>query len=520
MDSFSKLPSEIRTEIIINVESRKDIMSLIHASPVMCSQYIVSKRTIMRSILTRIISGHLHDDLLQDALGIIYFPSTDLESVHQHLAQWAVHKFPHPLGMSDYDPSTLWKLCHLFSRIVMFVDDYASKATDPFSPRAYLTLPSIISGNDRLFKGRAVDIKPIVFNELIATERHRFLGAFLRYEMLCKVYSPPVWALIEHTRSADLVAEVYEKLQPQERMSFWGVFEYVKAAYGSIFAHCQDAWLPDRPGVFHTRTRLSQNPREGKDKDPSPDSEPGLLYPDTVYFDAGEYLKTAIDTRRRHMADVLPCLGLDLLTQILVLLTKDGTPYDHLKSWLLTFTKEIEEYYRLWNSRKYVFSLINKSHTYDPDVFLWRLSKASRQIRLKNLEPRWLRPYWEPVNETEREEQFRLHELQLHIFRQRAWGLFDDTRLYRDVEQHFPSMDALDHRRAAGFVFAALVEKARRRSQRWQDWYAGRSLKIPSESDASEDKEMVESNNDRLPRFFEEASLGGIPTFWRQGRGV
>ncbi|KAH6871557.1 hypothetical protein B0T10DRAFT_611214, partial [Thelonectria olida] len=386
----------------------------------------------------------------------------------------------------------------------MFIEDYVSKATDPFPPRAYLALPPIASGSDRLFKGHTVGIKPVSFNALTASERDRFLGTFLRYEMLCKVYNPPVWNIIKDTHYAHLLSEAHEKLLPTELKALQCVREYVKAVYGAVFSHLQDAWLPDRPVAspsepFSTKGLL-------------PRTKYGLLYPDTVYFSAVDYFKTVNDTSSYRLADILPCLGFDLLTHILVSFNKDGRYGQYLKTWLYAFTKQLGSYCSPWSFGEHFFSRYEKSIAFDSAIFFRGLQQESCRNRSATLQlHRHRQSYWQAINDRDPwARQQNQHELQLMIYRQRAWGFFDDTRLYPDTAKHFPTIDDLDEQeRIAGKSMAPCYERSRRRSQRWQDWYSGRCIESPLDEERQEplrEVEAVEDNYDDLPRFFGKPS--------------
>lgn len=144
MDPFAKLAPELRIRILVDLESHTCIMDLIRASPAMRSQYIKCKTSITRQILKNMTSGNLHGDLLQDALGILHFPS-DENLINRHIAQWIVKELPDPFRDEESDDAddTFSKLHRIFSQIIVFIEDYVSKATDPFPPRAYLALPPI-----------------------------------------------------------------------------------------------------------------------------------------------------------------------------------------------------------------------------------------------------------------------------------------------------------------------------------------------------------------------------------------
>ncbi|KAJ3534300.1 hypothetical protein NM208_g7598 [Fusarium decemcellulare] len=503
MDPFPRLPPEICIMIMVNIESQTSIMDLIHASPVMCSQYIGNKKSIIRQILANIMSGRLNEDILQDALGILHFPSHSYDNhllIRHHVVQWIAKGIPDPFSQSQPqsldEDNTISKVHCIFSRTILFIEDYVSKATDAFPPRAYLALPPVAAGGDRLFKGCSVGIKSVSFSTLRSSEKSRFIAAFLKYEMLCKVYNPAVWNVIKGTRDADLLLAKHDKLPATELRALFCVREYVKAVYGGMFGHCQNAWLPGRPIISapEASTAGALLPRT-KNK---------LLYPDTVYFDAVDYFKVMNDTGNGRLADILPCLGLDLLAHLLTSFNADANYGQYLKPWLSTLNQRLSPFYRTRNPLEHFFSRYEQSVSYDSAIFFRGLPDESCRKRTSIIAqhkqlPRYMRNDRDPAT-----LQQNQHELQLKIYRQRAWGVFDDTRLYPDTALHFPSMDNLDEQRAAGTSISPHHERARRRSQDWQDWYSGRSIETPLEKVKEEPLVggLVGDDETRLPRFF------------------
>ncbi|KAF4449526.1 hypothetical protein FALBO_16637 [Fusarium albosuccineum] len=463
MDPFAKLAPEIRVEIIVHVELQTSIINLMRASPVMCSQYSVCKRIITRRLLTNMVSDILGKDLLQDALGILHFPSSGNASIRRHVTQWMARTIPDPFAQQLHDDDTISKLHGIFSRIIMFVEDYVSKATDPFPPRAYLALPPIVSGGDRLFKGQTVGIKSVPFNALTTSERRRLVGAFLKYEMICLVHKPRVWTILKGSRQADLVSEEDEKLLLTQLKELYSV------------------------------------------------------------RDTNVYLDDVNNTADREPAYILPSLGLGLLTKLLISFNAGGGYGQYLKTWLFACSREIGPYYRSWDLQGHFFSRYKESVAHDLALLFRGLPPESCRNHMAIIQ-RHNQFHWdEEYNPKAWVCQQKQHELQVRIYRQRAWGLFDNTRLYSNMEEHFPTMDDLEEQ-VASQPIGAFYERPRRRSQRWHDWYLGRSLESPLEKErerslrgeAPRKQERVEDNHGCIGRFFEKQTPGKIPTFWRQ----
>ncbi|KAF5005107.1 hypothetical protein FDECE_8427 [Fusarium decemcellulare] len=323
MDSFSNLPSLVLTNIIIHIESEKDILQLIQASPVVLAQYVRYRRTIMRHRLNNILAIDSDGTVLQDAQAIIHFPPVNesasmprssVRAMFQTLNLWSDKAFANPLTQSDHGDVT--KLYRFFCRLIKFIEDYLAKALDSFPSRAYLALPDLTSVVPTMhFKGRAVDVKPVPFGTMKGPEKCRLLRAFVRYELLCKVYHPRVWNQIEGSAYAEIVKRSHEKLTLKDYEALCCVHEYLKGLYGALFAHCGGSWFPDRPTRSQLNTTTVNQPVGAKHQDPLSSKDYGLLYPDSVYFSAQEYSAGVV---REWPIVMLPCLGLDLLSSIVI----------------------------------------------------------------------------------------------------------------------------------------------------------------------------------------------------------
>ncbi|KAF4961435.1 hypothetical protein FGADI_289 [Fusarium gaditjirri] len=97
---------------------------------------------------------------------------------------------------------------------------------------------------------------------------------------------------------------------------------------------------------------------------------------------------------------------------------------------------------------------------------------------------------------------------QLPIYRQRARGLFDNDRLYPKYGHHFPKLDELaGPMRELRKTLAPNVERSRRRSQKWQDYWVLRILEPPDQQ-FSERDDVASTKGHLGPcvRFFEALS--------------
>ncbi|RSL55295.1 hypothetical protein CEP51_014570 [Fusarium floridanum] len=465
----------------------------------MASLFATCKTSILKGILTNLLVDDTNGRIVQDALAILSFPFADgvssMPLISGHIEKWAAQGFNNPFQQSDH--SAIHSLHRLFSRLILFIEDYLAKATDPFPSRAYMAVPGLVSPGPR-FKGKRIDIKPVKFITLNRAEKIRFLRAFLRYELLCKIYHPRVWPSIDIS-CADQVKFMHEKLPPVEKKELYCVDEYFKGVYGAIFAHCQDSWLPDRPAPSSS---------DGVSKH-------GLLYPDTVHFSACDYF-TDMDIQGRNLASILPCFGLDLLVHILVSLDKQEDYGRYLKRWFRTLSRKFTWPYNPWISKNHFAKLNGQSATFDPNVYHRGLRQDSPHRRFMSIPIFQHYSGYEPWSRGEQRGRILgIHELQLGIYRQRAWAFFDDVRLFPDVRFHFPTIEDLDKEdQIANNKLGPSYERSRRRSKKWQDYYWGRSLDNPLYVQEEEEEEaMVEDNEGHLTRFFEEPVTGKIPSF-------
>ncbi|RSL38834.1 hypothetical protein CEP51_016876, partial [Fusarium floridanum] len=122
------------------------------------------------------------EEMIQDAMGIILLPSSDTlgdysEVLHQHLCTWSAQQLPNPLRTGD--DSLIDQLDKLQNKLLLFIEDYLTKATAIFPPREYLCLPALSSSRTQLmFKDQEVSPR-FDATELTDEERKRLLRAFL-----------------------------------------------------------------------------------------------------------------------------------------------------------------------------------------------------------------------------------------------------------------------------------------------------------------------------------------------------
>ncbi|KAF4973353.1 hypothetical protein FSARC_331 [Fusarium sarcochroum] len=325
------------------------------------------------------------------------------------------------------EPENIHKFYRIITRVIMFIEDYITKATDPFPPRAYLGLPEMTSGNGRRFKCRLVDKRSILFTDLTSSERLRLLRGFLKYELVCRIYRAFSWCKSDYAVSLhEIVEKLLGRTQDRDRKVLASIHEYYRGVYGAIFAHCQASWLPDRMDTPSVKALGRWNDAE---KASSP-TKLGLLFPDNLFMD----------------------------------------PDDSLTNQSISWSQD-------WQER------------YGEEATLWLL----------------------------------IHKFQLRVYRQRAWGLFDDERLYADPALNFPNMDDLDQlfQTTGGHLsaFERCCQRNRRRSQKWHDFYAGRIAERPLDDSEDEEYEQpLKDWTDSMPAFFGYSASRKLPFFWLADR--
>ncbi|KAH7020306.1 hypothetical protein EDB80DRAFT_821196 [Ilyonectria destructans] len=190
MDIFSSLPPELRLEIFLRLRTTSKIAPLIRASLTMFAQYQTSKKQIRLALLRY----EFDDDSLQDAMGIVLFPvmhptDTDFSAISRHLKLWGSAQLPNPF--QEHGINMLKSLDGLYNRLSMYMEDYITKATAIYPPRAYLALPDLSPRRGpSTFRNKSIGLETLKLDDLSEQERHRLLRAFLRYELMCKICHP------------------------------------------------------------------------------------------------------------------------------------------------------------------------------------------------------------------------------------------------------------------------------------------------------------------------------------------
>ncbi|KAF4980512.1 hypothetical protein FZEAL_3500 [Fusarium zealandicum] len=468
MDWFAEMPPELRVMIMGLISSHSTILRLIRASPTMLTQYIISKPSLLHDFLEDLDVSHYGSrDILQDALGIIHLEDCqfDRESASYYAGQWSLKRIPDPFREQDH--TTILKLCRLFARIGMFIEDYINKASASAPPAAYLRLPQLAHVGH-------VDIARITLDDLNRSEKCRLFRAFVKYDISCRIHSPQLENLIEsgqYTRIAQS-SQVHPGSWDHEALHC--VYEYLKGAYGSFFALCADSWRQEASELQKGRP---------------------LLYPDNLYFSADAHFADIIwPSQYRNAASYLPYLGFDLLAQLSTLVGRKQQTDEQLRSWFRSLSSE-------WTM----------THWLLPDHFLIH----DHGLGLEACDPK------EGHRHQLLQRLSRDYFLQVKIYRQRAWAFFDDSRLFPDPATHFPTTDGIEEQQHAvrlQFCSCSIeVNRRRRRSRKWQDYWAGRSLDKPKDycGDSEEQAKIEDDYGLVIPPFFNDPATEKLAAFWR-----
>ncbi|EYB24264.1 hypothetical protein FG05_30493 [Fusarium graminearum] len=460
MDMFSRLPTLVHTTILGQIQSDRDLFSLIRASPQSLQLYARYRCTVARQRLARFLELDTDGNMIQDALAIINFPRINQSS-------------PIPLAiMSDWFDMlntrsfnyrhSIDSLYPFFTRLVVFIEDYLAKSLDPFPVRACMTLPTIgRSAPCMQFKGKETDVKPVSFGMFPAHTQRRLLQAFISYELRCKIYDPRVWDPLERNSYASMVDRLNERLTLSDCEELHCVFEYIKSMYGAVKAQStDDTWFPDRQVPNPT---VQSRPRNDEDADLPSARDLGLLYPDNLYFDG------ALRSIPRKL-DILSCLGLDLLSSIIQNSRFDDGTGISIDTHITHLTFYFSD--KAWIIR-------------DPFNYNHRLLTSRSRLRS------WLRDMPLAVSRRhgdyrgyvrQRKQDLELQVLQSKIYRQRGWIFFRDSPGPQPI---LPSAEHIveEYDSVSDWICLEL-EKHRRRSQKWQDYWAGRTLDDPLDPDS------------------------------------
>ncbi|QPC73210.1 hypothetical protein HYE68_003962 [Fusarium pseudograminearum] len=465
MDFLSRLPDLILVNIFGLMHSERDIFHLISASPHFLSIYTHYRHSITRQRLSTILELDVDGSLLQDAQAVIDFPVFWGDSgcpywAKESIDTWNARGYPNPL-MEEGNPESITCLYHFFARLIFFIEDYLSKAADPFPTRAYMTLPTLSRLAPTMrFKGQDIDIKHVPFNDLSQSGRRRLLQAFVRFELRCKVHHPCVRSLVKGTAYEDMIHRADKRLTMEEHEEIHYVGEYLRAIYGAIIAQSDsDIWFPDRPAP--TTTAIDEL-LDDKQQELPHANDRGLLFPDNHYIGLPTYISDAYlmyDTWVR-----MPCLGLDPLSSLLQYINSDSISNEDIRHRVRCISDH--EPYGCWTASG-SFARRHRLYSISADVDQW----ATEARFSNNREETGIEPSMTEVD--------RLTSLQISatgMYRQRAMTFFTGSTSQPILPcwNNFVSQEE-----RVGDIVDLQKYQRRRRSQVWQDYWAGRTVDRP-----------------------------------------
>lgn len=502
MNILSRPPSLVLTNVLGQIQSDRDLLNLIGASPELLRVYIQYQHVVMRHQLANILDLDIDGTMLQEAQLIIHFPSTDgpivsFSAIPECLDTWDAQNFPNPL-MQHSNPESITRLYRFFNRLVVFIEDYLSKSLDPFPARACMTIPTIgFIVPTAQFKGQGTDIQPIAFSSMEKSIRRRLLQAFIRFELRCKVYHPRVWWFhLERSAYADMIDRLNEKLSLNDCEELCCVFEYLKGLNGAIFAHCrQDSWFPERSV---SKAAVPDNRANNEKRKFLSAKECGLLFPGDLYFNMeSEAFSGVLD------CESLPCLGLDVLSAILRCPELTNTKGRRIRHWVSELANQPDSSWILdehFTQHRDLYPSSTKIHEWN-----WWMESLNYE-RHSNRDTIPTRP---EIDIDQQNLQLRLQILQSAIYRQRAWIFFTGS-------SNQPCLPSRDHLAAQqeliGDVLSLEHHRESRRFQKWLDYWKRRSwnrlLEAGSSPDQGEDNSGGLNEGGFVPptirRFFEK----------------
>lgn len=196
MDPFRKLPGQVQLRLLESFSSFEEANAASHASARLLRRF---KEFRVRIGSVYIKRYHLDDALIQDAVAIMSFPRAPdhlnkrehYSSVCAHLRLWGEKGLRNPTKPAMFNKRLIVELERLCRWIWIYADDYLSKATSEYLPRAYQRIPewSPASWTQRQEgirrKARITDGVSLTMEQ-----KRQIVKAFLRYELLCRIYGP------------------------------------------------------------------------------------------------------------------------------------------------------------------------------------------------------------------------------------------------------------------------------------------------------------------------------------------
>ncbi|KAJ4125398.1 hypothetical protein NW768_009015 [Fusarium equiseti] len=465
-DRLTTLPALVLGEIIVQLETKSSIDCFLEAYPSIQWLYSDCEPVILKNIFANLFVDDVEGNIRKDVIAIIEFPIPGKEFRWRVTRPIDLEKWQRPDWPQSPEIGYLQKIHRLLSRIIEFIEDYISKATSEYPPHAYLGLPDLKTGKAS-FMGSPLETRIISFSILTRSERYRLLRAFVRYELLCEIHNTREnrWRVPEKFRNFN----DFGKPNAPDPKALLSVHEYYKGLYGAVFAHCGDAWLPDLPSSLSADAAGKVT----NGSSPAPRYLP-LEFPDNLFFNAESYFEDLGIGGKRVAAELAGC-GLDLLTRVLSCLKGHPKGVEYIKEWLEGFSDDQEYMFEPWIREQYDLRH-NKEYSAYKELIM--SSRFSNELPESEENTKQMNEYLLGTRSKFRPPQWwKAHKLQLRIYWQRAWGLFDNQRFYPDTTCHFPTIENLVDLQGKDDSYEGEMkrteERRKRRSKHWQDYLAG-----------------------------------------------
>lgn len=435
MDCFESLPNELQLEIFKRLNNSAEAKSLAYASPTMYRQFRYSANYLKKHLVTKDLCG----DLLQDALAVILFPTRDPQAPgtelewkqirHFHLMSWGAKELPNPLR--EDNPEMINILSSLTKRLLLFMEDYLVKATSPRMSRAYLRIPQWAHPSLRLglhFDRASRSCNSVRLWSLTPEEFKRLMQAFLRYELLCKIYRPCPAKRVDRDGLTELGEETFSTLL---RLETWNwellqsyecqegglprfqegcenardfdmlqcVFEYVRTLHGAIASQINLYWyIPAKRGL--------ETPTGGLQND------------ELDFLNDSWHVRCTWVTRSPwpyHFDTTLVACGFNLIAKLLTTPNPRGREKFYHQFFAQVIPNRDFPDLAPYNLRPAWWKIRDEMN----QDYHQNLLEISKRPLLKQIYRD--RPFWSMAPG---QEDF------LRFYRQRAWAFFDDERFY------------------------------------------------------------------------------------------
>ncbi|KAI1108295.1 hypothetical protein F5Y14DRAFT_93988 [Nemania sp. NC0429] len=447
MDPFNSIPPELRLEVIISTGSQRSIWQLVQASPTMFRQYMAHKEYIHWKLL--VTNADLDDDIIQDAMAIILFPPRFIDTRpnswhphsehwrssphYEHWLSWSNRRFTNPLQIKQpldrENLSLIKQIDKLHSRVLVFIEDYLTKATAACPSREYLCLPHSHAGGQLTFKDRVV-CASLDVTQCNAAERRRFLKAFLRYEIICKFR----YFSGDHSLRwrQELGKMSYQCLDESESEAVYCVEIYLDSLYRAVVAQCGDSDLPESSKAVCA----SQAPdfKDYSDSEPRPKV-------------AIEHLWSSEELRRWERMSLntdelcrwLTCFGFDLATAVVRLSTAGSRGRVIVGKWLQDLAKRGPN--RGFNRTEFGMETISAIFGGPFTTFDARPYRGGPGLH----QMLYTRAAAETAGIKDFRSRINFENKIYNLYRSRAWAFFDDARLFKSQGEgpHFPAADVI-----------------------------------------------------------------------------